>query len=187
MPVYPYADFFVPLYHLRPLLYNSSDYHCIWNNAFHSNMACHRAVVGKRVKSLIWWKKNRKKNFYPGKRVFLIRNDARSSMKMVSMPHKNNFGSKIAFFWRLGKIMCLRKNQQKREKQRIAFILTMHLQKSTNLASLMISNEYPSIWVQKRLSSSIRREITAQQRQRKLEKWWKKIGRTYEMIYLLLA
>ena len=46
--VYPYAAQFVLLYYLRPLLPNSSHYLRIWNNAFHSDMACQRVVVGKK-------------------------------------------------------------------------------------------------------------------------------------------
>ena len=33
-----------------------------------------------------------------GKRAFLIRNDARSPIEMVSMLYNDDFGSKIAFF-----------------------------------------------------------------------------------------
>ena len=43
-------------------------------------------------------KKFKKKIFFRGKRVFLIRNDARNPKKMVSTFYNDDFGSKIAFF-----------------------------------------------------------------------------------------
>ena len=42
--------------------------------------------------------KIQKKFFFRGKRVFLIRNDARNPKKMVSTFYNDDFGSKIAFF-----------------------------------------------------------------------------------------
>ena len=53
--------------------------------------------------------KDRKTFFSRGKRVLLIRNDARNPIKMVLMLYNDDFGSKLTFFWRLGKILCLRK------------------------------------------------------------------------------
>ena len=96
--VYLNAAQFVLLYYLRPLLPNSSHHLCIWNNTFHSDMACRRVVVGKRMKSLIYWKKIKIIFFFRGKRVFLIRNCVRKPKKMVPMLYDEDFGFKLAFF-----------------------------------------------------------------------------------------
>ena len=70
MQVYPYAAQFVLLYHLRPLLPNSSHYLCIWNNAFHSDMACRRVVAVKKDKKFDLMEKDRKKNLFVEKGCF---------------------------------------------------------------------------------------------------------------------
>ena len=53
--------------------------------------------------------KKQKNFFFRRKRVIWIRNDAGNPIKMVLMLYNDDFGSKITFFWRLGKILCLRK------------------------------------------------------------------------------
>ena len=61
-------------------------------------MACHRAVVEKKNEKLDIMEKDRKIFFSRGKRVLLIRNDARNPIKMVLMLYNDDFGSKITFF-----------------------------------------------------------------------------------------
>ena len=130
MPVYPYAAQFILLYHLRPLLPNSSHYLCIWNNAFHSDMACRRVVVGKRMKSLIYWKKI-KIIFFSWKRgVFdqKLREKTKkkwsrcSTTKILGLNWPFLMIQENDFFWRNGKIekfkdvplswQCMNENRQ---------------------------------------------------------------------------
>ena len=66
--------------------------------------------------------------------------------------------------------MAFLQNQQNRKNQRIAIIMTMHTQKLKNYANFMISNEFPPVWDQLQLSSSIHLELTPQQRQKKMRK-----------------
>ena len=60
-------------------------------------------------------------------------------------------------------------------------ILTMHRRKLKNHARFMISNEYPPIWNQPRISSSISLEMTIQLRPQRREKKAEKISRMYEI------
>ena len=66
---------------------------------------------------------------------------------------------------------CMRSNKSN--------ILTMHRWKLKNHARFMISNEYPPIWDQPRISSSIRLEMTIQLRPQRWEENAEKITRIY--------
>ena len=87
---------------------------------------------------------------------------------MVPMLHDDDFGCQLVFFDDLAKYAFFYQIT-KTQKIRVAFFLAMHRRKLKNHARFMISNECPPIWDQLRLSSSIRLEMTVQQRQQRWE------------------
>ena len=186
MPVYPYAAQFILLYHLRPLLPNSSHYLCIWNNAFHSDMACRRVVVGKRMKSLIYWKKIKIFFFSWKKGVFDQKLREKNKKKWSRCSTTKILGLNRPFLMIQENDFFFEKRQNWKI-QRCAFILAMHEWKSTNHTSYMNSNECPSIWDQSGLFSSILSEMKAQQTQQKSWNNLKEIGKNYKVRHLLIS